>query len=92
MERLMRQEESLKEQEMEIKVEEKRKFFIYNPDTGNILTRKLYYDTEDGKKNLSNDLEAFQRLKPKVETGEAFMINDRIVRTIPKDVKFQEPI
>ena len=66
----------------------KKKYLIYNPDTGNCLTRVHYYDTIVGRKKLAEDLKNYQILKPQVLVGEVFLDdNDKVKETIPKDIK-----
>lgn len=71
-----------------IKIKTKRKYFIYNTETGNVLTKSMYHDTPIGRGWLERDLHKFSMLKKTVAVGEAFYQGKDITRTVPKDVHF----
>ena len=66
----------------------KRRFFIYNLKTGNCLSIKCYPDTSIGKENMGTDLAKYRILKPEVEMGEAFFIDDKhLHHTVPRGIE-----
>lgn len=65
-----------------------RKYFIYNPDSGNCISDKLYTENYSSQNKLKKDLSMFQILKPQVKVGELRIdkATRRILRQEPEYV------
>jgi hypothetical protein len=73
---------------MKIQDNTKKKFLIYSTKTGNVLSDKMYSNTDYGLKKLDRDFNMLNNIKKDISIGEALVVDKNVIETIPSNLHF----